>query len=167
MKENKKVNKLLKKEISEIKVTTEIDGTKTTKTYNKKELTGQDLFIFMEMADKIDIDAMKINLSAGKVEMQTREEFAIANDLKGKSKIDEEYNKHISTQQISLAGLGIMTYILKKGHLIKDEINTLISKVWTMETSTVLKLSTDNYLSAAAGAFQLKSVINSIKSFFQ
>ena len=153
--------------IKELKITTKVEDREVTQAYKIKELSGQDLYLFMEIADKIDIDALKINDAAGKVKFATPEEFAKANGIKGKKNIDEAYAKYLSSQTVSVAGLGIMTYIFKKGHLVKREINLLISKVWTMDIKVVESLNVKDYMNATKGALQLKSVIESIQSFFQ
>ena len=117
------------KQITQMEVTSKIEGKKVTQEYKVKELSGQDLFIFMEMADKIDIDALKINKAAGDVKFATAEEFAKSQGITGKEEIDKAYADYLSSQTVSLAGIGLMTYLFKNGHKIKKEINMLISKV--------------------------------------
>ena len=136
------------------------------KTYTPKELKGQDLFLFMGLADKLDIKLTEINKAAGDIKIPTLEEFQKDKNLMD-DVVAEKYLKFLQEQQGAALGLGITTYIFKKAHKAKDEINELIATTWEMDLSLVKDLNIQTYAKALKGAFQFKSLTEAFKLFFQ
>ncbi len=139
------------------------------KEYKPNDLKGQDLFIFMEIADKLDISLKQINKYAGEVEIYEFDDYIKATNQKQLSKKaqKEKYNEYLSGQQGATLGLGIIAFILRSLYKVKKEINDLISKIWEMPLEIVKELSIKEYTLAAHGAIQIESVKEAFKTFFQ
>lgn len=136
------------------------------KEYEVRELKGQDLFLFMQIADKLNVTEEIINKHAGKISWMTKEEFAKKEKVTGKE-LENQYTRYMDGKQGNLIGLGVVTYLIKKSHLAKNELNELIASAWGLSIEEVKDLPIKEYAICLKGAIQPKAVAEAFKTFFQ
>lgn len=139
------------------------------KEYKANELKGQDLFLFMNIADKLNISLKQINSYAGEVEIYDFNEFVKKSKLENKSETiqKDKYADYLSGQQGATLGLGILTFIFKSAHKVKNEINELISTTWEMPLEVIKTLNLKDYAFVLKGTIQIESIKEAFKTFFQ